>query len=196
MDTKRIKEIFNEIELMAGNSLGVYLRNGGRNFQELNRIFEDEFTCTQVEALKTSLDSYILAHQGDIEAMDPEFKDQHNQIMAMRSVISLTIGDLNYKISNLPNLLESVIQAQFKSIYDCYTQNHKQDFLNMKMTFNSLKEQGLQETDANKEKFTVTYLKAYFRKLVATSISSGAYKKYKVGVINRFHERYEEMLAG
>jgi hypothetical protein len=196
MDSKQMKQIFQQIESMSGTKLGSYLRHGGRNTQQLSRIFEDDFTCAELEDLLTSLDAYLTDNAQSIGDMDPDFIDQHNQILAMRDSIHETIGDLNYKISNLPKLLEAVIQQQLQAVIKCYRENHTGDYKNMDESLKDLKAKGFQDTPENRVRFTQVYLNSYFHRVVANSIQSGSYKKYKVAVINRFQERYEEMLAG
>lgn len=145
MDIKRMKQIFQEIEEMTGTSLGSYLRNGGRNTQQLNRIFEDEFTCSQLEALKDTLDNYIATNKTSMEDMDPEFVDQYKQIVAIQKSVESTANDLNYTITNLPNLLEMIVQSQLRDIMNCYKKNHTNDYPNMKESLRLLKEKGFQE---------------------------------------------------
>ncbi len=196
MDSRKMKQIFQEIEAMTGNKLGSYLRHGGRNSQQINRIFEDEFTCSQLEKLDGLITDYMNINTQTIEQMNPEFLDQYNQIVAIQKAISATVDELNYTISNLPEMMESIAQMQIESIFQCYKKNHAIDYPNMNQSLKLLREQGFQDTPDNRIKFVATYLKSYFRKVVATSIQTGSYKKYKVAVINRFQERYEEMLAG
>lgn len=196
MDTKRMKQIFQEIEGMTGSQIGSYLRHGGINTAELLRILEDDFTVNQVEKIRDMLGDYAESNKTDMDEMKEEFLVQSRQIKAIRSCVNTLATDLQYTIANLPNLLEMVVQKQLQDVLRCYRTFHANDLVNMEATLRELYSKGFQATPENKIKFTERYLKDYFTKVVNQKVQTGAYKKYKVAVINRFQDRYEEMLAG
>lgn len=189
-------EIFRELESMAGNKIGSYLRHGGNNTAQLNEILESEFTVKEVEHLKNLLDGFIENNEGDLVEMETEFIVQLRQIKSVIACIATLTGTLGYQIENLPNLLTIIVQQQLQNVFTCYKTHHAKDITNMLNEYAKLIQNGHENTEENRMKFTENYLKSYFTKVVNDCVQSGAYKKYKVSVINRFQEHYEEMLAG
>lgn len=88
MDTRKMTEIFQELESMAGNKIGFYLRHGGNNTAQLNEILESEFTVKEVEHLKNLLDGFIEDNESDLVEMESEFIVQLRQIKSVIACIA------------------------------------------------------------------------------------------------------------